>query len=141
MDSDASASEKGEPNQELDTNPASDWFEFADDLALISTGTNRFSAALNLQNKIEELQAKCDSLNLKFNPNKTKFMYMSANNKQTFSVSINGLNIEQVHHFKWLGRTISANSTIKRLYDPKQNMPTPVMQMPLKGITSSYKPI
>ncbi|XP_017475272.1 PREDICTED: uncharacterized protein LOC108365673 isoform X5 [Rhagoletis zephyria] len=40
-------------------------------------------------------------------------MYMSANNKQTFSVSINGLNIEQVHHFKWLGRTISANSAIK----------------------------
>ncbi|XP_017480153.1 PREDICTED: uncharacterized protein LOC108369543 isoform X1 [Rhagoletis zephyria] len=40
-------------------------------------------------------------------------MYMSANNKQTFSVSINGLNIEKVHHFKWLGRTISANSTIK----------------------------
>lgn len=54
-------------------------FQFADDLAIISTNPNKAKAAQNLQNKIEELQVKCQMFNLEFNLEKTKFMHMSAN--------------------------------------------------------------
>ncbi|XP_036347349.1 uncharacterized protein LOC118756709 [Rhagoletis pomonella] len=90
-------------------NPHTHLFQFAEDLAIVSTNSNKTAAVQNLQDKIAELH----NLNLKFNLEKTKFMYMSANNRQQFNISINSTNLKQVQCFKWLGRTISANSTVK----------------------------
>ncbi|XP_036325686.1 uncharacterized protein LOC118738805 isoform X2 [Rhagoletis pomonella] len=58
-----------------------------------------------------------NSLNLNINVSKTKFLLMNSTSNKTFSLRLDGTEVQQVKSIKWLGRTICANASISNHVD------------------------
>ena len=90
---------------------------FADDLVLIS------ESHTGLQNCLSELQKYCEKWGLTINTDKTKVVIFNkgGNKYSTYSFNINGINIEIVQQYCYLGIAFSASGTFvnacKILYD------------------------
>ena len=76
-----------------------DIFIFADDLAIVSRGSRRFS---NMQNALNSITNKATELGLKINTNKTKALAIKCQDPQQQLV-IGNQHIQWVEHYKYLG--------------------------------------
>ncbi|XP_036329422.1 uncharacterized protein LOC118741530 [Rhagoletis pomonella] len=72
---------------------------------------------------------RCKSLNLGINVEKTKFMCVNSNRFSSFSLYLDGKEVEQVRSLKWLGRVITASTSVnnqvsrlKRIAVPGKNL-------------------
>ena len=88
---------------------------FADDLVLFS------ESAEGLQNALVKLQNYCDKWGLVVNLNKTKIIYFNSSRKlPVHRFELNGIEIEQVNEYCYLGIVFTSNGSFKaacnRLY-------------------------
>ena len=77
--------------------------KFAVDMASRVTGDNVFTVQSELQECIEQLQAWSLQWDMKLNVDKTKVMLFSHHLGDRLSLSLDGVSIEQVTEFKYLG--------------------------------------
>lgn len=91
--------------------------QFADDFVILSYGRSATEAKDNLQGKIQAFADACNDLNLSFNVEKTKFMYVVKGDKVVFDLSFNNQEIPQARCVKFLGRIISSSLSAKDHYE------------------------
>ncbi|XP_065361970.1 uncharacterized protein LOC135955549 [Calliphora vicina] len=92
-------------------------FQFADDF-LILTFDKDFDVAVNKMNfRIREFSRRCLNLNLSFNLDKTKTIYIAKGSRKEVVISLNNTRIEHVKKLKYLGRTINMSSTVGDHYE------------------------
>ena len=80
--------------------------DFADDIALLAHTQN------DIQEKTSRVDETARSVGLKIHPDKTKVM--KAKNKSSKKTEVQGRELEEVQHFKYLGSYISADSNIEK---------------------------
>ncbi|KAI8123981.1 RNA-directed DNA polymerase from mobile element jockey [Lucilia cuprina] len=92
-------------------------FQFADDF-LILTFDKDFDVAVNKMNfKIHEFSRRCLNLNLSFNLDRTKTIYIAKGSRKEVVISLDNTRIEQVKKLKFLARTINMSSTVGDHYE------------------------
>ncbi|XP_017473999.1 PREDICTED: uncharacterized protein LOC108364719 [Rhagoletis zephyria] len=89
-----------------------DIYQFADDFLILSHGSNCDIVRQNLEQKAKQFYDICTKLNLSFNVQKTKLMYIAKSNRQDVQIKINEIPIEQVRQIKFIGRTINSSLTV-----------------------------
>ena len=80
--------------------------DFADDIALLS------HAQKDMQEKTSKVDQAASSVGLRIHPEKSKLM--RKNTKSDDNIKVQGSDLEEVEHFKYLGSYISANSNIEK---------------------------
>lgn len=83
---------------------------------LISAGNNFEEAVNNMQSKLSLFVAKCNRLNLMFNPSKTNVMHISQGSKKAIDIRVGSSRIQQVNEVKILGRTLNMAMTSNSHY-------------------------
>lgn len=93
---------------------------YADDLAIISHGTN---AAKKLQSALDTTATTANALGLFFSPTKTKIMKFNANSQQSNNFHLGQQRIESVKMYKYLGVVIDPRlSFIKHADEVKRKV-------------------
>lgn len=86
---------------------------FADDTNFFCSGDNLKTLSKNIESEMVKLTTWFNVNKLSLNLEKTKFMVFAKRSKDIVSLSINGVNIEKVSEFKFLGVTLDENLTWK----------------------------
>lgn len=94
-------------------------FQYADDFLIVSSGLMFDQAVSNLRHKIYQFQSISTSLNLLFNPSKTKCMFFGRRMNFDMNLMIDNHSILQVNSLKFLGfnikNTLSVNDHYTRV--------------------------
>ena len=81
---------------------------FADDIAVCATGIDVNRVVSKLQHQLNLIQKWCLEWGQRINPSKTKGMHFYDLYENSLPISVNGINIEYVNSFKFLGITLDA---------------------------------
>lgn len=86
-------------------------YQFADDFLILTFHKEFDDAVKIMQYKCNLFMRKCAELNLSFNLDKTKTMYIAKGSRKEVNITLNNTKIEQVKDLKFLGRVLNTSST------------------------------
>ena len=97
--------------------PLSIYPKFADDFAAMASGSDAAAVEVILQDTLDKLQIWTKKWNMDLNISKTKVMLFANNNPGQVTIGIDGVTIEQVDEFKYLGVMLDGKQMIRAKYD------------------------